>query len=92
MSDEKKWLKVGEVADTVDANDKTILVLIKSGVLPAVDINASLKKGRTRPSYRVSREALDEFLTSRAMPSKSQTTRPATAHVRKSRKTARFFA
>lgn len=76
MTDDPRpaYLTPPEVARLLRMRQATVVSWIRSGRLPAIDIS----EGR-RPRYRISTQALDEYLAGRAVT-------PPTAPVRRQRR------
>jgi excisionase family DNA binding protein len=56
-----RWMTPPAVAELLGCDTHKILAFIKRGELPAVDLSI----GRQRPRYRISPEALEQFLIDR---------------------------
>ena len=59
IADKRPYMRIGEVAETLDVSPDTVRRKIASGELPATQL------GGPGSTVRVSRAALEEWLTSR---------------------------
>jgi excisionase family DNA binding protein len=82
-----EYLTPKAAASSLVVRVPTVCALIRSGQLPAVDV--SVNPDSKRPSWRISREALDEFIANRA---KQVPAPKPTRRSRKSSTPARFYA
>jgi excisionase family DNA binding protein len=60
----KKWLTVQDVADELQVSRDTVERWIHGSQLRAANVSAA-RRGVNRPSWRVPRQALEEFLNAR---------------------------
>lgn len=70
-----EFLTPPEVAKTLRCRESKVLLWIRSGRLPAINVSET-----SRPRYRIARAALDAFLESRLV---SPDTRPPTRRQRR---------
>jgi hypothetical protein len=71
-----KWYSTSQFAEEIDIDGDLALKLIANGELAAVNISS--KKDAKRPTYRISAEAVEAFLASRAVgPAPAKPKRPA---------------
>jgi len=82
---DKKFLTSHEAATELDVRRPQVLNLISSGQLKAIDVSVDPKS--KRPSWRIPREALDEFIANRV--NKIAAGKPQRA---RKTSTARFYA
>ncbi len=63
MKDNAHFLSAPAVADRLGIGHDKVLAFIRYGSLPAIDV--SLTPGKGRPRYRISEEAIEQFLADR---------------------------